>query len=189
MKHFYSGMLVMLALMLAVVMGVVALAESAEPEVPLPPAAEEAPAADAPAAEAPAADAATDSTALQDALKAYDAARQSSQVESLEAELKGYVDSGKLTQDQADLILNYYREQESLRNGTCPNCGYQFQTNGGFGRGGHGGRGGRGGRGGMRGMSGMNQLPGDAQDGAETNAFTFDDAWQVMPDASQVEGI
>ena len=188
MKHFYSGMLVMLALMLAIVMGVVALAESAEPEAALPPAVEEAPEAEAPAEDSAAA---SDSTALQDALNAYNAARQSSRVESLEAELQSYVASGKLTQEQADLILNYYNEQESLRNGVCPNCGYQFQDNGGFGRGGrmNGGRGGHGGKGGMRGMNGFNQQPGGDQGNTQTNSATFDDAWQVMPESSDFEGI
>ena len=188
MKHFYSGMLVMLALMLAIVMGVVALAESAEPAAALPPAVEEAPEAEAPAEDSAAA---SDSTALQDALNAYNAARQSSRVESLEAELQSYVESGKLTQEQADLILNYYNEQESLRNGVCPNCGYQFQDNGGFGRGGrmNGGRGGHGGKGGMRGMNGFNQQPGGDQGNTQTNSATFDDAWQVMPESSDFEGI
>ena len=188
MKHFYSGMLVMLALVLATVMGVVALAESAEPEAALPPAVEEAPEVEAPAEDSAAA---SDSTALQDALNAYNAARQSSRVESLEAELQSYVESGKLTQEQADLILNYYNEQEPLRNGVCPNCGYQFQDNGGFGRGGrmNGGRGGHGGRGGMRGMNGFNQQPGGDQGNTQTNSATFDDAWQVMPESSGFEGI
>ena len=38
MKQFYSGMLITLALVLAIVMGLVAMAESAEPETALPPA-------------------------------------------------------------------------------------------------------------------------------------------------------
>ena len=118
MKHFYSGMLVTLALVLAIVMGVVALAENAETETP---AIEEAPAVTEPTGDAEAPADATESTALQDALNAYNQARQSSKVENLEAELNGYVASGKLTQEQADVILNYYKEQESLRNGVCPN--------------------------------------------------------------------
>ena len=127
MKQFFSGMLITLALVLAIVVGVVAIAESAETEAPQLPATEQAPAEVAPEAEASSTES-TDSTALKEALDAYNAARQSSKVEGLEAELKGYVESGKLTQEQADLILNYYKEQESLRNGTCPNCGYQFQS-------------------------------------------------------------
>ena len=105
MKQFFSGMLITLALVLAIVVGVVAIAESAETEAPQLPATEQAPAEAAPEAEAPATES-TDSTALKEALDAYNAARQSSKVEGLEAELKGYVESGKLTQEQADLILN-----------------------------------------------------------------------------------
>ena len=109
-------------------------------------------------------DATTDDTALMDAFKAYREAKSSSHEEALETELQGYVESGKLTQAQADLILNWYKEQQAMRDGTCPNCGYQFQ-NGFGGKGGRmnggmngmsnmGGRGSMGGR--MNGMNGMN---------------------------------
>ena len=194
MKQFFSGMLITLALVLAIVVGVVAIAESAETEAPQLPATEQAPAETAPEAEAPSTES-TDSTALKEALDAYNAARQSSKVEGLEAELKGYVESGKLTQEQADLILNYYKEQESLRNGTCPNCGYQFQSQGGFGRGGRsgGGKGGRGGMGGNGGMRGFGRQGMGAQDNAQGNAPTdgmaFDGSAQVAPDAFGFEGI
>ena len=175
MKHFYSGMLVALALVMALVVGVVALAESADnaPEVP---------AIEAAPSEAPSTDAsATDDTALRDALNAYNQARQSSKVDELEAELKGYVAAGKLTQEQADLVLNYYKEQEALRNGTCPSCGYQFQSgNGGFGRGGRmgGGKGGRmgGGRGGF-GQQGMNAQGMSGQ----ANGTAFEGGVQALP--------
>ena len=183
MKQFYSGMLITLALVLAIVMGLVAMAESAEPETALPPAVEET------APEAAADDAApaesTDSTALQDALNAYNAARQSTQAENLEAELNGYVASGKLTQAQADLILKYYNDQQSLRNGVCPNCGYQFENNGGFGKGGRmnggkGGRGGMGGKGGMRGFGGRSMTaPDDGQSSGQANGTAFDGAVQL----------
>ena len=186
MKHFYSGMLVALALMLAIVMGVVALAETVEPEAPQAPAVEEAPAAEQ--AEDAQSSAATDSTALQDALNAYNAARQSSQMESLEAELNGFVASGKLTQEQADLILNYYKERESLRNGVCPNCGYQFQSNGGFGKGGRG-NGGKGGRGNRGGMGGFRQQPSDSQGSAQANGTAFEGGFQAAPEAYGYEGI
>ena len=169
MKQFFSGMLITLALVLAIVVGVVAIAESAETEAPQLPATEQAPAEAAPEAEAPATES-TDSTALKEALDAYNAARQSSKVEGLEAELKGYVESGKLTQEQADLILNYYKEQESLRNGTCPNCGYQFQSQGGFGR---------------QGMGAQD----NAQGNAPTDGMAYDGRAQVAPDAFGFEGI
>ena len=185
MKQFYSGMLVMLALALALVLGVVALAESVEGEATQPAVTEEAPAAETPAAEASSEDAA----ALQEALDAYNSARQSSRTESLEVELDGYVASGKMTREQADLVLKHYKDQEALRNGVCPNCGYQFQNNGGFGRGGrmNGGKGGRtnGGRGGMRGFG---QRPSQNQGGGQTNSASGA-GLQPMPFASGSEGI
>lgn len=191
MKQFYSGMLIMLALVLAIVMGVVAMAESAQPDAALPPSAQET-APEAPAADATAPDAATESTALQDALNAYNAARQSSQAESLETELNGYVASGKLTQEQADLILKYYKDRQSLRDGVCPNCGYQFESNGGFGKGGrmNGGKGGRGGMGGMRGFGGRGgqsmTAPENGQAGGQANGAAFEGA-ATMPEG--FEGI
>lgn len=160
MKHYFSGMLIALSLALVLVLGVVALAEN-DTQVPELPAAgdleapAEAPAADDAQAPADEAQSNQDNTALQDALQAYREARQSSHEQELQDELDGYVAAGKLTQEQADLIMNYYKERQSMRNGTCPSCGYQFQNgNGGRmngnGRGGKGGRmnGGFGGRGG-----------------------------------------
>jgi len=158
MKHYLSGIVIALSLALVLVLGVVALAEN-EPQAPELPAAGDLQApAEAPEA-APATDdgtqAAQDNTALQEALEAYRAARESTREQALQDELDGYVAAGKLTQEQADLIMNYYKERQSMRNGTCPSCGYQFQNgNGGRmngnGRGGKGGRmnGGFGGRGG-----------------------------------------
>ena len=179
-KHFVFGMLTAVALIMALVMGVVAVAENPGAEGAEPPAVEEPQAvpeipadgeeAPAEAPEAPAdgqqaapADASSN-TALQEALDAWRQARQDSRLDDLEAELSGYVESGKLTQEQADLILNYYKEQQALRNGTCPNCGYAF--NGGQGR----GKGGRmnGGKGGMN--NGGMGVPGN---GAQNNGGQF----------------
>ena len=112
-----SGMI--LALILALALGVTALAETA----------------DSPAGDPPAADDAAASTALQEAMNALAAARSGSRQADLETELNAYVEAGKLTREQADLILKAYQDQESLQNGICPNCGYQFET-GGFGKGG-----------------------------------------------------
>ena len=139
MKNFVIG----IALALVLTLGIVAFAEST-PDATVPEAPAETATTDTTVPETPAKS--TDSTALQDALTAYNQARQSTYTENLEAELKGYVESGKLTQEQADLILKYVKDQEALRNGVCPNCGYQFQNGG---KGGHmkGGFGGRGGRG------------------------------------------
>ena len=89
------------------------------------------------------ADTATD---LEAAQAAYSAAKQSSAMTDYETELKSMVEAGTLTQEQADLLLNAAKESAALANGTCPGCGYQFQTvtngqkstgkNGGMGRGG-----------------------------------------------------
>ena len=197
MKHFFSGMMIALAMVTALVVGIAALAEATEAEVPELPSVEEVqpeqeaqqPEQDA---QQPAADAASDNTALQQAFDAYRAARQSGQQEELEAELKGYVESGKLTQEQADLILNYYKEQEALRNGTCPNCGYQFQN--GFGKGGHGkgGRGMKGGKGGRMfgGMNMPSQQP-FAQQSTDSQASgtAFEFGAQTIPFMDGTEGI
>ena len=108
MKHFFSGMLIAFTLVAVLITGVIALAENAAPEIPELPSVEESQPEQAQPeqdAQQPAADASSDNTALQDAFDAYRAARQSDQQEELEAELKSYVASGKLTQEQADLIL------------------------------------------------------------------------------------
>jgi len=150
MKHYLSGIVIALSLALVLVLGVVALAENA-PETPELPAAGELQAPEQNEAPAPTEDAQStqdDNAALQEALEAYRSARESAHEEALQAELDGYVAAGKLTQAQADLIMNYYKERQSMRNGTCPSCGYQFQ-NGNGGR--MNGRGGKGGR-----MGGMN---------------------------------
>lgn len=195
MKHFFSGMLIAFTLVAVLITGVIALAENAAPEIPELPSVEESQPEQAQPeqdAQQPAADASSDNTALQDAFDAYRAARQSDQQEELEAELKSYVASGKLTQEQADLILNYYKEQEALRNGTCPNCGYQFQN--GFGKGGHGmgGRGMKGGKGGRM-FGGMN-MPGQqpsTQSGTDSQASgtAFEFGAQTIPFIDGTEGI
>ena len=127
MKNYIIG----IALALALVMGVVAFAETAEPSTDSVPAVtEEAPveeaAADTPAAETEKTD---DNAALQDALEAYRRARESKRVDDLTEELNGYVEAGTMTQEQADLILNNVKERMAAKNGECPNCGYQFQNN------------------------------------------------------------
>ena len=195
MKHFFSGMLIAFTLVAVLITGGIALAENAAPEIPELPSVEESQPEQAQPeqdAQQPAADASSDNTALQDAFDAYRAARQSDQQEELEAELKSYVASGKLTQEQADLILNYYKEQEALRNGTCPNCGYQFQN--GFGKGGHGmgGRGMKGGKGGRM-FGGMN-MPGQqpsTQSGTDSQASgtAFEFGAQTIPFMDGTEGI
>ena len=145
MKHWIRWMTLALALVLALTLGIAALAEGEADAAPEAPAEESAEAAD--------------SAALEDALDAYYAAKDSGRADELEAELKEYVAAGKLTQEQADLILKYYKEQQALRDGVCPNCGYEFQAGGYSGRGGHMSKGGRG----RRGMGGMYDMHGTAQ--------------------------
>ena len=124
MKNYIIG----IALALALVMGVVAFAETAEPSTdPVPTVTEEAPTEEAaPAAEA---EKTNDNTALQEALEAYRSARESKRVDELTEELNGYVEAGTMTQEQADLILNSVKERMAAKNGERPNCGYQFQNN------------------------------------------------------------
>ena len=198
MKHFFSGMLLALALVAALVVGMAAVAENAAPEMP----ALEATQPDQtqpdqaqtgqpqPEQTQPEQGAQQDDAALRQAYDAYRAARQSSRQEALEDELKGYVEAGKLTQEQADLILKDSKERESLRNGTCPDCGYQFKN--GMGKGGrmngmNGGMGrGKGGRGMFNGQQqgGMQMQPG-AQ--AESSAFLPEMQFTQQPDG--LEGI
>ena len=164
-----------IALALALVMGVAAFAETAEPATdPVPAVTEEAPAEAAPA-EAPAAEdeKADDSAALQEAMEAYRSARESKRVDELTEELNGYVEAGAMTQEQADLILNSVKERLAAKNGECPNCGYQFRNNAPRMGGQKGQRGGRMMQGGQMPGSQMNgqmngQMPG-AQNGAMSN--------------------
>ncbi len=176
-KHWkITGMILALALILT--LSVAALAESPA-----------APAAEAPAVDVTAGSTATADTALQEALKALEAARSGDQLSDLEAELNAYVEAGKLTREQADLILKAYKDQEALRNGVCPNCGYTF-SNGGFGRGGRmkdggmtngmGSRGGNGGFGGQNGRGGF----GRQQNGMQPNG-TQPNAAPAAPDAGE----
>ena len=120
--------IISIALALALVMGVVAFAETAEPSTdPVPVVTEEAPTKEAaPAAEA---EKTVDNTELQEALEAYRSVWESKRVDELTEKLNGYVEAGTMTQEQADLILNSVKERMAAKNGECPNCGYQFQNN------------------------------------------------------------
>ena len=195
MKHFFSGMMIALSLALVLVLGVVALAEN-EAQPPELPAAGDLQTPPTDAAQAPADDtqATQDNTALQEALQAYREARESAREQELQNELNGYVADGKLTQEQADLIMNYYKERQAMRNGTCPSCGYQFQN----GKGGMNGRGGRGGKGGMmngngfggRGMGGrMNGGMGNQMVPGTPDGMSAQGDLQAAPQMSGNEGI
>jgi len=125
MKNYIIG----IALVLALVMGAVAFAETAEPATdPVLAVTEEAPAEEA-ANDAAETEKTDDNTVLQEALEAYRSARESKRVDELTEELNGYVEAGTMTQEQADLILNSVKERMAAKNGECPNCGYQFQNN------------------------------------------------------------
>lgn len=107
----------------------------------------------------------SDSTAYQEALDAYRKAKSESRTKELEEELNQMVKDGKLTKEQADLLLKQEKDQESLAQGVCPNCGYEFSTQGGH----HGGKG-RGGRGRL-GFNGMEE------DMTGMASGTGDEAW------------
>ena len=122
-----------IALVLALALSTAAMAEGTTEPVPTT----EVPAVEAQVleeeAQAPAAtpeQTEDEQKALKDAMDAYRAAKQDKAVDDLEAELKGYVEAGSLTQEQADLILNSVKERLAAKNGECPNCGYQFSKGG-----------------------------------------------------------
>jgi len=69
---------------------------------------------------------------LTEARTAYAAAKQSASLTNYETELNSMVDAGSLTREQADLLLTAAKETIALRSGTCPECGYQFQTTAGY---------------------------------------------------------
>lgn len=120
-----------IALVLALALSTAAMAEGTTDPVPVA----EAPAVEAQVPGEEAADETSEAPAtkdeqksLKDAMNAYRAAKQDKAVDDLEAELKGYVEAGSLTQEQADLILKNVKERLAAKNGECPNCGYQFSN-------------------------------------------------------------
>ncbi len=123
MKKTMIGLALTMALVLSLGMGISALAENTVPEELEKPAEEE-----LQQGQMPLEDGLTSPDALQEALKAYREARASSRLEDLEEELKSYVEAGKMTQEQADLILTYWKEHQSLRDGTGPKAGSQFRN-------------------------------------------------------------
>ncbi len=151
MKNLKRTVLMILALMTAICLSIAAFAEDAA----------ETPAETVLAAETASVDAAQASAdALNEALAAYSSAKAESRnreyLDSLKQELDGFVEAGKLTRDQADLILKYYTEQVTLRqNGPDGGIGGRGGRGSGFGNGrngrnGMGFGGGKGGRFGQR---------------------------------------
>ena len=176
MKNYIIG----IALALALVMGVVAFAETAEPATdPVPAVTEEVPAVEA-ATDAAETDKTNDNAALQEALEAYRSAQESKRVDDLTEELNGYMEAGTMTQEQADLILSYVKEWIAAKNGECPNCGYQFQNSAPKMGGQKGQRGGRMMQGGR--MNG--QMPGGQMPGNQTQPFGQMPGGNQQPDAT-----
>ena len=136
--------LMILAIALALSLGLTALAEGTADPVP----------------EMPVAGTAVDETqakanALNEALTAYSNAKADSRkqayLDSLKQELDAYVAAGKLTQAQADLIYEYYVEQMTLMGNSGKGFGHdgkggrngqnnQEMNQNGFGKGGRHGR-------------------------------------------------
>lgn len=100
-----------IALALALVMGTTAIAETVET---VPTEVEAAVDVSTEEAENQAQEKAEDASTitLEDAITALHDARIEARVESLKAELDGYVAGGKLTQEQADLILKQFSEEK-----------------------------------------------------------------------------
>ena len=124
-----------IALVFALALSTAAMAEGTTDPIP----AAEVPAVEAQVPAEEAADEASAATpeqtedeqkALKEAMDAYRAAKQDKAVDDLEAELKGYVEAGSLTQEQVDLILKNVKERIATMKGECPNCGYQFSKGG-----------------------------------------------------------
>ena len=109
MKNYIIG----IALALALVMGVVAFAETAEPSTDLVPAVtEEAPTEEAaPAAETEKTD---DNAALQEALEAYRSARESKHVDDLTEELNGYVEAGTMNKASREVVGDFTEQYAVL---------------------------------------------------------------------------
>ena len=188
-----------LALVLALALGLAAFAEStgagfdetADPEELTEAAEEMTEEAEAETEQPDAAQAENDQ--LREALDAYRSAKEQNRAADLEEELSAMVSAGQLTQEQADLILNSVKEQQALRDGKCPNCGYQFAAGkgmngkGGRGRQGGGQQGGRGqqggGRQGGRGMMGGRGMTGGWNQMPQQNTQDQGAAQQSMPNA------
>ena len=122
--------LMILAMTLALSLGLTALAEGTADPVP-----------ETPVTGTTVDEAQAEANALNEALTAYSNAKADSRrqayLDSLKQELDAYVAAGKLTQDQADLIYEYYVEQMTL----------QGSTGKGFTRGGKSGQNGQGNQG------------------------------------------
>ena len=129
-------MILAMTLVLALILGCAAIAEPTDPAqqaelvAPNPPesslnGAQTAPEVDAAPENAPAPqeeaapEQSQESDALADALNALHDARSAKALEALQAELDEYVAAGKLTQEQADLIVKEFQQRQENGRG-CP---------------------------------------------------------------------
>jgi len=111
-----------IALALALALGTTGIAETAEPvptevEAAADVSTEEAGDQAQVAAEETDSKTSEASVTLEDALKALREARKEAKLNELKAELDKYVAAGKLTQEQADLILKQFSEKKDQRHG------------------------------------------------------------------------
>ena len=133
-----------ITLALALALGTTAIAETAEPvptevEAAADVSTEEAGDQAQVAAEETDSKTSEASVTLEDALKALREARKEAKLNELKAELDKYVAAGKLTQEQADLILKQFSEKKDQRHGQKRNrrggqqgrrqCGQQMPSN------------------------------------------------------------
>ncbi|MBQ7487797.1 MAG: hypothetical protein IJT77_09930 [Clostridia bacterium] len=118
MKNVKSIWMALLAMTLVLCLGVAAIAESAT-ETPATSENTEAAAEAGTTEESTDAADSTKDKALEEALQAYATAKRAARVQekqdALKSELDAYVEAGTLTQEQADLILNYSAEQQSKK--------------------------------------------------------------------------
>lgn len=142
-------MILAMTLVLALILGCAAIAEPTDPAqqaeqaelvAPNPPESslngvETAPEADAAPENAPAPqeeaapEEAQEADALADALNALHDARSAKALEALQAELDEYVAAGKLTQEQADLIMKEFQQRQENGRG-CPQGGCRMRGKG-----------------------------------------------------------
>ncbi len=119
--------IIAITLILALVIGCFALAETTEPTEQATPE-EQTEQAFPEEQEVPEENTQSDAEALQEAFKALWDARLSSKLDELQTELDEYVAAGKITQEQADLIMNSVKERMEAKQNKqcdCQQCGPQ----------------------------------------------------------------
>ena len=125
MKNNLKKLLCVTAALLSLALGFAALAETADDALD----------SSQVQVETETADTQSEAEQYQAAYDAYCAARQENALTDFESEVNAMVESGQLTQEQADLLLNQAHENYALSNGVCPNCGAQLSSGYGYGYG------------------------------------------------------